>query len=171
MGRRFALTYVAIAAVCFTIYAFPFELFGAREDWLTGYLAAYAKLAGLLLGLVERGVTVTGTVINGRFPLQIVRNCDAAEVNILFGSAVLAFQAPWRKRLATLGIGLLALVLANVTRICCLYFVGVYAPHYFKVAHEEVWPLLLVAFAALLFLRCVRAMEGSASHAVVAPAS
>ena len=53
MGRRFALTYVAIAAICFTIYAFPFELFGAQEDWLTGYLAAYAKLAGLLLSVVD----------------------------------------------------------------------------------------------------------------------
>src|SRR5690349_17170092 len=82
LGPRFALTYGAIAAVLFGIYAFPFELFGARGDWLTGYLTAYARLAGALLRCFEPNVVVEGTTIYGRFVLQIVRNCDAADVNI-----------------------------------------------------------------------------------------
>jgi len=47
LGLRFALGYLAIAAVPFSIYGFPFELFGARSAWLAGYLRMYAKLPRL----------------------------------------------------------------------------------------------------------------------------
>lgn len=161
LGLRFALTYAGIAAVLFSIYAFPFELFGAQEDWLTGYLAAYAQMAGALLWLLDQGVAVSGTFIHGRFPLQIVRNCDAAEINILFASAVLAFPTPFKRRMLPLAAGVSSLVAANVLRICSLYFVGVHAPGWFKVAHEEIWPLLLVVFAALVFLRSAQYMQGA----------
>jgi exosortase/archaeosortase family protein len=154
LGARFALKYALIAGVLFAIYAFPFDLFGARSDWLSGYLAAYARLAGGVLSLFENGVVVSGARIDGRFPMEIVRNCDAIEINILFVSAVLAFPAPWRKRLSALAVGLTALVALNVLRICLLYFIGVYAPARFAVAHEQVFPLLLVVAAALAFLLC-----------------
>lgn len=156
LGLRFALHYALLAGVLFGIYVFPFELFGARKDWLTGYLSAYAHLAGGVLSVFERGLVVEGTFIHGRFPMQVVRNCDAADVNILFASALLAFPSPLSKKLAPLVLGILALVAANVVRICSLFYVGVYVPGWFKVAHEEVWPLLLVAFAVGLFLVCIK---------------
>jgi exosortase/archaeosortase family protein len=161
LGLRFGLLYAAIAGSLFAIYGFPFELFGAREDWLRGYLVGYAHLAGAVLSLFERGVEVSGTVIRGRFALEIVRNCDAADVNILFVSALLAFPEPLRKKAWPLALGVLALVAANITRICSLYYVGVWKPAWFKTAHEEVWPLLLVAFAALLFLVTIKRLERS----------
>jgi len=159
LGLRFALVYALIAGCLFTLYAFPAELFGAHEDWLKGYLAGYAHLAGAVLGLFERSVFVDGNYIHGRYPLQIVRNCDAAEVNILFVSAMLAFPQPLRRKAIPLGVGLLALVAANVLRICTLYYVGVWAPGWFKIAHEEVWPLVLVVFAAGVYLASVRHVE------------
>jgi exosortase/archaeosortase family protein len=131
----FGLRFAAIAALLFTVYAFPFELFGAKQDWLQG------------------------TYIQGRFAMQIVRNCDAADVNILFVSALLAFPGAWRVKAALLLGGVCALVAANVLRICSLYYVGVFAPERFKVVHEEVWPLLLVAFTVLVFLACVRKLQ------------
>jgi exosortase/archaeosortase family protein len=164
LGARFALTFAALAALLFSIYGFPFELFGAQHDWLEGYLEVFARMAGATLHLVDPGVSVSGTLINGRYPLQIVRNCDAAEINILFGSAVLAFPAPPRQKALCLVAGLFLLIAANVLRICSLYFVGVYRSAWFKVAHEEIWPLILVGLAALLFLRAARYLEG-ARHA------
>ena len=156
---RFGLRFAAIAAVLFTIYAFPFELFGAKRDWLEAYLAAYARLAGGALGLVERGLVVDGTYIQGRFSMQIVRNCDAADVNILFVSALLAFPGPWKTKVPLLLGGIGALVAANVLRICSLYYVGVFAPARFKLIHEEVWPLALVLVTVATFLLCVRRLE------------
>lgn len=153
LGARFALRYALYGGMLFALYAFPFELFGIQQDPLQGYLRFFAQLAGGALHLVDRSVSVTGTLIDGRYPLQIVRNCDATEINILFASAVLAFPAAVSRKLLALLVGLTLLVTANVTRICSLYFVGVHHAGWFKPLHEEVWPLLLVAMAALLFLR------------------
>lgn len=152
----FALRFAVIAGALFTVYAFPFELFGARQDWLHGYLAAYARLAGRVLSLFEPHVTVEDTFIHGRYSLQIVRNCDAADVNILFTSATLALPADFRRKLPLAVAGIVALVSANVARICSLYYVGVVAPDRFKLFHEEVWPMLLVACAVGTFLFCTR---------------
>lgn len=168
LGLRFAIGYAVVAAVLFSIYGFPFELFGARSDWLAGYLRMYARLAGGALQLFENGVVVTGDRIDGRFSLQIVRNCDAIEVNILFASAILAFPAPWLRRLSALAGGLTLLVFANITRICLLYFVGVYRPSWFATAHEEILPLVLIALTALSFLGWARYLTKPA-HGGVAP--
>ena len=116
----------------------------------------YARLAGAALRCFETGIAVTGSRIDGRFSLQIVRNCDAIEVNILFASAVLAFPAPWPRRALALVLGLVSLVVVNIGRICLLYFIGVYRPAWFAVAHEEILPLSLVAFTALSFLAWAR---------------
>ena len=159
-GGRFASRYVLIAGALFAIYAFPFELVGAKRDWLSGYLAAYAHLAGGALGLFENGIVVTGAHIEGRFPMEIVRNCDAIEINILFASAVLAFPATWGRRVLALSAGLSSLVALNVLRICALYFIGVYAPERFAVVHEQIFPLLLVFAAALTFLLCANYLRG-----------
>jgi exosortase/archaeosortase family protein len=159
-SSRFALKCALIAGALFAVYAFPFELLGAKHDWLAGYLAAYARLAGGVLGLFESGIVVTGANISGRFPMEIVRNCDAIEINILFVSAVLAFPSTWRRRGTALAVGLSALVALNVTRICLLYFVGVHAPERFAVAHEQIFPLLLVIAAAFAFLRCANYLKG-----------
>jgi exosortase/archaeosortase family protein len=129
-------------------------------------LAAYARLAGGVLSLFEPGIVIVGARIEGRFPMEIVRNCDAIEINILFASAVLAFPAPWRRRALALFSGLAALVLLNVLRICVLYFIGVYAPSRFAVAHEQVLPLVLVLAAALAFLACANYLRGAARDAV-----
>lgn len=158
-GGGFGLRYALIAGLLFAVYAFPFDLFGVQQDWLGWYLSGYAHVAGALLGLLEPGISVTGNYINGRFPLQIVRTCDAAEVTILFASAVLAFPGRLKTKLLVLAGGVACLLLANLTRICCLYFVGVLKPEWFKAAHEEVWPLLLVGFAVLLFLGSLRMLE------------
>jgi len=160
LGLRFAVTYVLIAGALFSIYGFPFELFGARTDWLTPYLEAYARLAGGALQLFDHQVSVSGSRIDGRFALQIVRNCDAIEINILFASAVLAFPASWRQKGFVLLRGLAILVAANVLRIMCLYYIGVYSAGWFAVAHEEVLPLLLVAITAVLFLLSIRQLTG-----------
>jgi exosortase/archaeosortase family protein len=156
LGIRFAVTYAIIAAVLFSIYGFPFELFGARTDWLAHYLEAYARLAGGVLHLFDPRVTVSGSRIDGRFALQIVRNCDAIEINILFASAVLAFPAPLLRRGVELLRGLVILVAVNVLRIVCLYYIGAYSPSWFVVAHEEIMPLLLVVITAVLFLMSIR---------------
>ena len=40
------------------------------------------------------------------------------------------------------------MIAVNVVRICSLYFVGVYAPSIFDVAHIDVWPVVIILAAA-----------------------
>jgi exosortase/archaeosortase family protein len=149
---RFALRFIAIAAVSFAVYTFPYREAGISEGLFERYLELYAQAAGFGLSLFERGIHVEGTLIAGRYPLQIVKNCDAIEINILFASAVLAFPATLSQRVFGLVGGLVALVLLNLVRIGSLYFIGVHMPERFEAFHLEIWPLCLVAAASLLFL-------------------
>jgi exosortase/archaeosortase family protein len=148
---RFVIGFVAVAAVLFGLYCFPYAENGVSEGWFTSYLSAYARVAGGVLSLIESNVTVAGTNIVGRFSLEIGKNCDAMEANILLLAAIVAFPSPWRRRLASVAVGLAILIAANVLRICSLYYVGVYFPTSFELMHLEVWPLLLIALAASEF--------------------
>jgi exosortase/archaeosortase family protein len=109
--------------------------------------------------LFDHGVVTEGTVIYGSYSLQIVKNCDAADINIVFTSALLALPGALLRKLPLLLAGIAALVVANVGRICSLYFIGAHAPAWFKLAHEEVWPLLLVALTVCVFLGCVHRLQ------------
>jgi exosortase/archaeosortase family protein len=148
----FVLRFVGVAAVLLLLYAYPYPPESFMSTFFERFLNGYAQAAGALLKQVDATVHVTGNRIEGRFPLAIVRDCDAMQVNILFVSAVAAFPAGRWRRLAGVGVGLALLVVANLSRIVSLYFIGVASPDSFEFAHREVWPLVLIAVALGLFL-------------------
>jgi len=123
-----------------------------REDWFARYLALYARLAGLVLRIFDSGVRVVGNDIVGRTSLTVAKNCDAMDVTLLFAAAVVAFPAPWRRRLAGIAAGVAALTVVNVLRIASLYFVDLRWHSAFETIHAEVWPLAIVVLAASAFL-------------------
>jgi len=155
-GATFVLRFVTVAALLLLLYAYPYPRGGFVNACFERYLSGYAHAAGLLLRQFDPSVAVTGNQISGRFPLAIVRDCDAMEVNILFASGIAAFPARLSHRLAGVGIGLVLLVAANLSRIVSLYFIGVASPDSFELAHREVWPLVLIATALALFLGWTR---------------
>ena len=149
---RFGIVFASLASVLFVAYCFPYEKNGPSETFFQWYLRGYARLAGGLLSILEPSIKVAGNQINGRFSIAIVKNCDAMEVNILFVSAMLAFPAPWSRRLSATLFGLVILIAANLIRICSLYYIGIYAQGAFELAHIELFPLLLVVTAVLEFM-------------------
>ncbi len=167
-ARRFALRFLAFAAVGFTIYCFPYAPDGSVQAIFAAYLSAYARAAGFLLSRLESGISVTGTTIAGRTALEIVKNCDAMEIMLLFAAAALALEGSWRQRTIALVAGLAAIVALNLTRICSLYYVEIYYPDAFDVVHLEIWPPVLLAFTSLQFLAWARWLDArsqGAAHA------
>ena len=148
---RFALRFAVFAAIGLTLYGFPYPHGGAVDRFFDAYLAGYAHLAGLLLGVAEPNISVSGSSIFGRVALVIVKNCDAMEIILLSGAAMLALDSPLRDRLLALAAGVCAIVLLNLLRICSLYFVQLKRPDVFDTVHLEIWPPLLVAFTTLQF--------------------
>jgi exosortase H (IPTLxxWG-CTERM-specific) len=149
---RFAVVFAATGGALLTLYSFPYAEHGVREDWFARYLAVYARLAGVVLHLFDSGVRVVGNDIVGRTSLTVAKNCDAMDVTLLFSAAVIAFPAPWRRRLVGIAAGVAALTIVNVLRIASLYFVDLRWPSAFETIHAEVWPLLIVVLAAGAFL-------------------
>jgi exosortase/archaeosortase family protein len=156
------VTFVVVAAALFALYAFPYAETGISERWFHAYLRGYARLAGAVIWLFDRQVTVADSVISGRYALTVVKTCDAMEANLLLIAAIIAWPLPasrplrqiwWRKPAAIL-VGVAALVAVNVARICSLYFIGVHAPSAFELVHVELWPLLLIAIALAEFVLC-----------------
>ncbi len=149
---RFVLAFFAFAAVGLALYCFPYGEFGIRETFFNAFLSGYARLAGAVIALFDPTAVAVGTEIHGQYAVRIVKGCDAMEAKILFVSAVLAFPTALWHRLLAAGAGLLALTSLNVLRIASLYYAGMAFPKLVEVLHLEIWPLVLVVFAALLFL-------------------
>jgi|GEM_PF-1462859 len=153
---RFVLAFLGCSGVLSLAYAFPYARGSAVHSGFESYLAGYARAAGTLLALFDPSVHVAGATIFGRFSMQIVKDCDAMEINILFASAVLAFPAKWSRRALGVALGVLLLAAANLIRIASLYWIGVIAPAAFESAHRDVFPLLLIGVAVLLFAAWIR---------------
>src|SRR4051812_28390766 len=79
---RFMLIFLGCSGLLSLVYAFPYEHDGAVHAGFVSYLAAYARAAGGLLAPFDPSVHVQGATIFGRFSMQIVKDCDAMEVNI-----------------------------------------------------------------------------------------
>src|SRR5262245_22910308 len=117
------------------LYCFPYRENGFSERWFEQYLGAYARAAGALIRCGDAEAQVTGSVIRGKFAIEIAKSCDAMEAKILFVSAVLAFPARWSRRLLAAALGVLGLVAANLLRISGLYWIGLHHPDAFELAH------------------------------------
>ncbi len=107
--------------------------------------------AGLLRWIGYREVTVRGASLTSpRVHLQIDRGCDGIEPTALFLALILAFPAPFRRKLPALVLGIPLLVGLNLARVASLYLVGVYYPRLFHVMHVDVWQAIFI-FLAILF--------------------
>jgi exosortase/archaeosortase family protein len=157
---RFAVLFGGLSVVLFAFYFFPYAENGESEAWLTRYLEKYTSLVGGLLAVVEPHLVVSHNQIVGRFSMSIIRSCDGMEANILLCAALLATPGVWWRKAVALAAGLTALAAFNVLRLCCLYYIGVYFPAHFEFAHFDAWPLLIIVFALVDFLVCVRWIQG-----------
>ncbi len=149
---RFVVVFGLLAVTLLGLYYFPYPEGSTVQRWLDAYLRGYAAVSGAILRCFEPTLLVQGQSLIGRFSLRIVKTCDAMDVQILFASAVLAWPGPWLRRLVAAVLGAAVILVANVLRICSLYFVGVYMPDWFEFAHVELWPAILLVLATGMFV-------------------
>ena len=139
-----------VAALYFVIYRSPAQGSPVGRG-VGGYLAGVARASALIIRPFDQSVSVDRAHLSGRFALEIVVDCAAFEVQAIFAAAVLVFPASWRRRLLGLATGLALIGAFNVVRIACLYLVGIHAPGWFHVLHEEVFQIGIVLGTCLMF--------------------
>jgi exosortase/archaeosortase family protein len=160
LGLRFPLVAALIAVPLLALYFYPYDDGGAISTRIQSYLAVYARAAGAVVGLFDSHVVVKGTTISGSlFSMQIVKTCDAMEVNILLLAAIAAFPMPWRRRIASVLLAIPALALANLCRLCVLYWLGAHIRDSFDRVHQTVAPIFMVASALVIFLLATRTRQ------------
>jgi exosortase H (IPTLxxWG-CTERM-specific) len=124
-----------------------------NDHVIVPFTAGVAKASGVTLNLLGQEVTLDGTVIRSpRFAVNIENGCNGVETMLIFMSAVLAFPASWRSRLAGLAIGLVAIQGINLVRVVALYMTGAYLPSLFDASHTVIWQTLVILSGVLLWL-------------------
>lgn len=171
-SNRSDLRFLAIFALCMTVYYLTTMIPVVKDGFFPAYLKANAFVSGGLLNLVGEEVTVSGKAItapDGR-SIQVERGCDAIEPSALFVSAVLASPVPLLSRLGAAAAGTLALMVLNLIRVVSLFLVRIhFSREVFDTMHLDVWQALFI-FLAIVFWamwasRAARQLTGRADVA------
>jgi len=152
-GRRRSLLFLARFLLLLVTCYFAVAWRPVNDAVIVPFTAGVARAAAALLGLLGEPVSVAGTVIrSSRFSVEIENGCNGIETALLFGSAVLAFPAPWRRRAVGLVLGFAAIQLINLIRVVTLFWIGAHRPVFFNSSHTVLWQSVVVLCGVALFL-------------------
>jgi len=152
---RFFATFVLLQAVLFGLELTPW----AQAYFVVPWTNALAAISAWLVTLVDPGVEAAGKVIrstaNG-FAVSIEAGCNGVEATIVLVAAMLAFPAPWRRKLFGLAAGAVAVQGLNVVRVISLFYLGQWSLRVFEWAHLYVWQALIMLDVLVVWLVWVR---------------
>jgi exosortase H (IPTLxxWG-CTERM-specific) len=165
-GRR-PLIFLARFGGLLVLFYFALAARPVNDAVVVPFTAGIARVSGALLGALGEPVQVEGTQIRSpAFAVEIENGCNGLETVLLYVSAVLAFPATWKRRLAGLALGFVAIELFNLVRVATLFWIGAHRPNLFGASHTVVWQTLVVLFGVLLFLAwAARTREGQPTPA------
>lgn len=151
-NRRSALFLLRFSALLVGFYLIVAS-HPVNDKVIVPFTGAVARASAAVLNVLGEKVEVHGTELrSSRFAVEIENGCNGVETALLFGAAVLAFPAPWRRRLIGLGLGIVAIQIINVVRVVSLFWVGVHRPSLFGASHTVLWQSIVVLCGVLLFL-------------------
>ena len=123
------------------------------------FTSAIAQVCVWIVGLFDSNVIAYGKVLQSTrvdFAISIERGCNGVEAVIILVAAMLAFPAPWKHKLAGIGIGFLAIQALNLVRIISLFYLGQWNRFWFDLFHSYLWQALIVLDALVVFLIWLR---------------
>jgi exosortase H (IPTLxxWG-CTERM-specific) len=145
----FVARFVAGMLVLYAVIAFN----SVNDAVIVPFTAMIARATAAILGTVESGVFVAGTVIRSPlFALDVHNGCNGVEAAILLIAAILAFPATLRSRLAGVAIMTIAIELLNLVRLSSLFWLGEHHRAAFDFFHIAVWQSLIILAAISMFI-------------------
>lgn len=152
---RFMLLFVVILCALFVA-----ELLQPVDQYVIApFTSAIAHVCVWLVGLFDTHVFAVGKELHSTrngFAISIERGCNGVEAVIILVSAMLAFPAPWKHKLAGIGIGFVAIQALNLVRIISLFYLGQWNRLWFDWFHLYLWQALIVLDALVVFLVWLR---------------
>ena len=145
---KFALKFGALMTLFYGLILTPYF-----DQLLYSYLSANAWVTnGILNCLVQETSVAEITVRSVRFAITVRRGCDAVEPSWFLCAALLAFPAPFKRKVLGILVGVALLQMLNLIRIVSLFFIGLNYPRFFGPAHVEVWPIVFIITAIGLWI-------------------
>lgn len=152
-ARRRSIGFLVRFSVLLVVFYFVVAWRPVNDAVIVPFTAGIARVSAAVLNLFGEGVTVEGTEIRSKlFSVGIENGCNGVETAILFGAAVLAFPAPWKRRIAGLLLGFVAIQIVNLIRVVSLFWIGAHRPALFSTSHTVLWQSAVVLCGVLLFL-------------------
>lgn len=152
---RFFITFVAMLAVLFGLELTPI----AQKYFVVPWTDTLATVSAWLVTVFDPGVTATGNVLRSSatgFGVSIEAGCNGVEATLVLVAAMLAFPAPWRKKLTGLAVGIVAVQGLNIVRVISLFYLGQWSFRVFEWAHLYVWQALIMLDVLIVWLVWVR---------------
>ena len=146
---RFALVF----ALCF-LGGIGILLTPPVQAWDLSFSRGLVSIAHTLITTCGGKGLLQGAVLRdpaSGFAVEMRDGCNAINVTILLWSAVLAFPASWRMKLAGLAAGTLILQAINIVRFISLYYLGQYSMRWFDFAHGYLWETMLILDTMVVF--------------------
>jgi exosortase/archaeosortase family protein len=146
----FLLIFGVLMALFYLFTAFTPFYHNMFIPWYHHYIA-YSS--GTVLNFIGQHTTVTETIVySPRFSFEIIRGCDAVEATTLFICGVLAFPAPFLRKVPGIIAGTLFLAFLNLIRIISLFLIGVYFPEFFAIMHISAWQAMFIFLTVILWI-------------------
>lgn len=158
---RFFFGFLALQALLF-----GFELTPWAQQWFViPWTDTLATISADLVKRFDPAVIADGNVLqsarNG-FAVAIEAGCNGIEASIVLVAAMLAFPAPWKRKLLGLAVGVVAVQGLNIVRVISLFYLGQWRLDVFEFAHLYVWQALIMLDVLIVWLLWVRTLPRAA---------
>ncbi len=148
---RFVVLYIAYMLLAFMLIEYESMKNLLQLDYF--YTGSVVWLSTHLISLFGIDVTASGPFLHLNSAIMEVKfGCNGLEAILLYCAAVLAFPAPWKKRLLGVVVGSTLLQIFNLFRIALLAWVLEYQRDIFEVMHEYITQSIMIAIAFVVFL-------------------
>src|SRR5271154_1976384 len=158
---RFFLGFLLLQALLFGLELTPW----VQQWFVIPWTDTLATISAGLVKVFDPNVIAEGNVLqsarNG-FAVAIEAGCNGVEATIVLVAAILAFPAPWKRKLLGLGIGIVAVQGLNIVRVISLFYLGQWRFDMFEFAHLYVWQALIMLDVLVVWLLWVRTLPRAA---------
>jgi len=164
---RFFLAFLIVQGVLFGLELTPW----AQQWFVVPWTDTLARVSAGIVQWFDSGVLSHGNVLQStrnNFAVSIEAGCNGVEATIVLLAAILAFPAPWKRKLVGLAIGVVAVQGLNVIRVISLFYIGQWNLAIFEFAHRYVWQALIMLDVLIVWLLWVRTLPRVAPEPVPA---
>jgi len=158
---RFFLGFLSLQALLFGLELTPW----VQRWFVAPWTATLAAISAALVKGFDPAVIADGNVLQSArsgFAVAIEAGCNGVEASIVLVAAMLAFPAPWKRKLIGLAVGITAVQGLNIVRVISLFYLGQWSLDVFEFAHQYVWQALIMLDVLIVWLLWVRTLPRAA---------